>query len=744
MLSALRSDDTRLGILAFLAAGLLVLGFTACESGGEDEATTAPLTPLLSSPSPTPLPTDIPSPTATATNTPTATAINTATSTHTPHPIATRTPKASATPTLTNTPTNTPTATAKHTHTPTPTDTPTATATNTPTNAPTPTDTPTATHTPTPTATHTPTATATLTHTPTLTPTPTETATPWPTPLPLGYVKWVIGNEVSDKDRQNAMRAVQAMHDYLMSLGVPEMEEEITFYIYRDLDALAEAYAREAGWSIEDSRGFWERGSTAVAGDGWIFLNASARWFARAARPYQMKVFAHELYHAYQHSLSELPASGGLSEVRENGPVWLTEGSAEFSAYRSMSDAGIFSYDTERRSYSEQVRHLVYTHLSDMETTAGFREAQDIHGLAYKHALLAAELLASLAGENALMHYYALLKPGVTWQEAFQTAFGMTVDKFYEMFETHHAAGFTEVEIPIFAPTPTPTPTKTPTPSSTSVSPSYVKWEIGDEVSEENRRAAMLAAQLMHDYTVLLGMPETYEDITIHLYHNLDALIAAYARVASDTLEGSRRLWTTYGAVGVGGEGWAFVNMAHPWLSKESPKNLIRLVSGEFNNAQKYRLSELRLDSALDDVPEAGPRWLDSGSTGFLGPQARDTAGVESYQDHRQWLVGRALYMDTPLSDMETRTGFDTAGSYSYEYVALAGELLAYSADPAALMRYYTLLKHGTTWQKAFEAAFGMTVEEFYELFEEHRAAGFPELYLPESAPPSGTDAPNS
>ena len=31
-------------------------------------------------------------------------------------------------------------------------------------------------------------------------------------------------------------------------------------------------------------------------------------------------------------------------------------------------------------------------------------------------------------------------------------------------------------------------------------------------------------------------------------------------------------------------------------------------------------------------------------------------------------------------------------------------------------------------WREAFERAFGMTVEEFYELFEEHRAAGFPEV----------------
>ena len=34
-------------------------------------------------------------------------------------------------------------------------------------------------------------------------------------------------------------------------------------------------------------------------------------------------------------------------------------------------------------------------------------------------------------------------------------------------------------------------------------------------------------------------------------------------------------------------------------------------------------------------------------------------------------------------------------------------------------------------WSIAFERAYGMTLEEFYELFEAHRAAGFPEVDLP-------------
>ena len=44
------------------------------------------------------------------------------------------------------------------------------------------------------------------------------------------------------------------------------------------------------------------------------------------------------------------------------------------------------------------------------------------------------------------------------------------------------------------------------------------------------------------------------------------------------------------------------------------------------------------------------------------------------------------------------------------------------------MLEYHALQDSKTTWQEAFEKAFGMNVTQFYDLFEEHRAAGLPEL----------------
>ena len=73
---------------------------------------------------------------------------------------------------------------------------------------------------------------------------------------------------------------------------------------------------------------------------------------------------------------------------------------------------------------------------------------RDMPSGGYSLSLLAAELLASHAGEGALFRYFVLLQPITTWQQAFESAFGMPVEEYYDLFEKHRADGFPYVEIP--------------------------------------------------------------------------------------------------------------------------------------------------------------------------------------------------------------------------------------------------------------------------------------------------------
>ena len=76
----------------------------------------------------------------------------------------------------------------------------------------------------------------------------------------------------------------------------------------------------------------------------------------------------------------------------------------------------------------------------------------------YRCGALAAELLASHVGLSKLPNYWMELETRMVplrvqgdrgWPEAFENAYGMTVDEFYALFEEHRAAGFPEVEIPM-------------------------------------------------------------------------------------------------------------------------------------------------------------------------------------------------------------------------------------------------------------------------------------------------------
>ena len=261
------------------------------------------------------------------------------------------------------------------------------------------------------------------------------------------YLKWEIGSEVSAEDRRIAMDAAELMHGYAVSLGLPEIPQHSTFYLFHNLDALAAAYEKGTGRTLEKGgagRNFAEGKSLAVAGRGWIVLNTSFSQYQSYPSERNTKVIAHELFHTYQHTLSSLPVGGPPDRVPTSGPRWLSEGSAEFLAFQALSEGGIFPYDTARqRIFMDSVKS-VDRPLKDMETWAGFSATG---GRSYRFTPLAIELLAAHAGRSALIDYYTLLRPGSTWQEAFQTAFGMTVDQFYQRFEAHRSAGFPELEI---------------------------------------------------------------------------------------------------------------------------------------------------------------------------------------------------------------------------------------------------------------------------------------------------------
>ena len=407
--------------------------------------------------------------------------------------------------------------------------------------------------------------------------------------------------------------------------------------------------------------------------------------------------------------MSGLLLSAQRDQVPHGGPKWLLEGSRQFLTYQALRPSGPESCDPTRSSYAG-ISESEDTPLSEAETSEDFWALENSSA----HGFLAVELLAEQADPEAVIAYFAALQPGTNWQETFHAAFGITIEEFYQLFEERRAAGFPRPRCPTLPPLVT-----------MPGAPEYIKWEIGDKVSSDHRTEAMQGVQLAHDYSVYLGMPKTQSEITIHMYKDIEKLASAYARETNRSMENSRKIWET--ATARAPDSQIFLSVSsHSWNNRE-PKYQVKIMAHEMYHKYQNDLSGLRSASADHVVPETGPRWLREGSAEYLAFKSLSEGGILSYESERNRFVSRAKTIDKPLSEMEKREGY-IGINHRYKYFLLAAELLAKNSGESNLLEYHALQNSQTTWQEAFEKAFGMNVGKFYELFEEHRAAGFPEL----------------
>ena len=171
---------------------------------------------------------------------------------------------------------------------------------------------------------------------------------------------------------------------------------------------------------------------------------------------------AHEYFHIVQHVLEQLPLDeGGAS------PPWVTEGIATYAA-------GLYERyrwgKTGKSLHFERWRHSlpVETSLHELESSGSFYGEQ---GPVYSLSALALEWLAghasagsadgifddmepgwtdALNDNGAHIRYHRLMASSANWQEAFETAFGIAVDDFYDAFEAYRA-GLTASRLPHLA-----------------------------------------------------------------------------------------------------------------------------------------------------------------------------------------------------------------------------------------------------------------------------------------------------
>lgn len=259
------------------------------------------------------------------------------------------------------------------------------------------------------------------------------------TPCALPDPKYIFGDEVSFTQRDLIRNGINSSVHYVCSkteVGV----EGFTVYAYADLDRLIDIYAQFFQIPIDAAHDHWQT-STAIAGNKAIFFYTT-KLFSDPTTV--TKICAHEYFHVIQNKLTNGNLIGTPdSDVPLGGPRWLIEGSAEYEGALAADAAGAYSFASAKEQYRASASTTMAP-LSSMEVLSGLNAAG---GTGYPLGLMACDFLASdsqprFSVIQSLVSFWNAIGKGKTWQQAFQTVFGMSVADFYFRFDQYRLASF--------------------------------------------------------------------------------------------------------------------------------------------------------------------------------------------------------------------------------------------------------------------------------------------------------------
>ena len=119
-----------------------------------------------------------------------------------------------------------------------------------------------------------------------------------------------------------------------------------------------------------------------------------------------------------------------------------------------------------------------------------------------------------------------------------------------------------------------------------------------------------------------------------------------------------------------------------------------------------------------DGLHPHGPRWLRVGARLYAEYAYLDAVDAERGRELRDRYISYASWTGESLREIEAPTGTIRGGWEARGF--FAAEWLAERAGAAALLDYYRALASSRDWRHAFERSFGLDVERFYALAEEH------------------------
>lgn len=172
------------------------------------------------------------------------------------------------------------------------------------------------------------------------------------------------------------------------------------------------------------------RGIAGVAYLGTSWVSLPSDFIVEKMPPAgHMAIIPHELFHNIQDSLDKGPASQTYPPGNElYRPVWLTEGSANYMGFAITDYLGHKDY---------WGNHFVApsTVALDEDFVLARYEVSDGSNDPYSYGQLATEYIIASVGVEPLMNVWKLSGEGLSFEESFEQAIGISVEEFYAAYD---------------------------------------------------------------------------------------------------------------------------------------------------------------------------------------------------------------------------------------------------------------------------------------------------------------------
>ncbi len=371
----------------------------------------------------------------------------------------------------------------------------------------------------------------------------------------------------------------------------------------------------------------------------------------------------------------------GAPRLDPRGPGWLIEGTREYALalYREAANRSQVWYywppDVNARRTVLPFSHFEL--VQDRGST--LNASEDALGF------FAVEWLAERVGKSAVFDYFRLMRTSTDWRAAFEAAFGISVDAFYQAFETYRAE--------VFPPLP----------------------HLSDDLTEPV-------------LVFVEGIPSATQLTIKTEFENVRRFFASRfeAEATEFTLFVARDEETASGALTWVGDIFCRARPVYERVILTVQQcGTLPPLDAVYARAMVHELaplSELRT-AGISSTGDLAPRWFSDGATGYAEVAYRAAAGRLDLEQYRNVQIQRARSTPYSLREMATHDGAAVAGTRTTRGVGfLAVEWLVNHAGEPAVFEYYRVLPSSASREAAFESALGLTIDDFYEQFEAYRA----------------------